>query len=152
MRRTPKPSSLTTSVAVLLSFVLTFEGCSVVITTKERIGPDPDKSYDKGESRATVEQALGEPIATETLADGSERAAYQYTARVNTSSWVSADGIPAQALVPLELSSLFLIELVFRPIAYGTKTKHTYQKEYVYGPDGTIVETSPERTVARVGS
>ena len=146
MRRTARPNSLTTGVAVLLIFVLALEGCSVAIAVKDRIGPNPTRDFKEGGARAQVEEKLGEPIATETLADGNVRAVYQYTARVNegSPSKVNVDlGVPMMLLL-LEVASYGLIELVFMPIAYFSKTKRTYQKAYVYAPDGTIVESSWE--------
>lgn len=146
MRRTATPNSLNAAVAVLLSFVLALEGCSVAIAVKDRIGPNPTRDFKEGGARAQVEEKLGEPIATETLSDGNVRAVYQYTARVNEGSPSKANldlRVPMMLLL-LEVASYGLIELVFMPIAYFSKTKRTYQKVYVYAPDGMIVESSSE--------
>lgn len=129
----------TACVALLLSFVLALEGCSFGIAHTRRIGPDPERAFKEGASREDIERKLGQPIATETLADGNVRAAYEYTARVGRStSWVF--GEDAGAFAMLDVRSLFLLELIFMPVAYFTKPKYTYQKEYVFSPDGTIVE------------
>jgi hypothetical protein len=149
MPRSLKQSTLNASMAVLLSFVLTLEGCSVAIAMKDRIGPNPTRDFKEGAARAEVEDKLGAPIATETLPDGNVRAVYQYTARVRKESSGAAissgaGGQVVEMFLLLEVATYGLIEMVFMPIAYFSKTKNTYQKVYVYAPDGTIVESSWE--------
>lgn len=119
--------------------LLTLAGCSAVISAQERFGPDPDREILVGTSRAKVEQLLGAPISTDVLIDGRTRTTYEYTARV----------VRDPQIFLISLVTLGLFEPILTPVAYFGKPEVTYQKDVVYGPDDTVVESSSERPIPR---
>ena len=125
-----------------ICLVLALQGCSWVIAGQPRIGPNPDRDFKVGTSRADVERALGTPITSETLADGRVKALYEYTVR----GPVASD--TARYVVECQIRTVGFCDLIGLGIpmlfAYFDRPKNTYQKEYIYGLDDTIVESSPE--------
>ena len=122
--------------------VLALQGCSLAIAAKPRFGPDPDHEFKVGTSRADVEWELGKPITSETLADGRVKAVYEYTVRGS----VAPDTL--QSIVGCQFQTLGFCDVLslgaWMLFAYFDRPKYTYQKEYIYGPDDTIVESFPE--------
>ncbi len=88
-------------------------------------------------TREEVEQKLGKPVETWTLADGRLRAVYQYTVREGE---IGDGDLWMMAFV----FTFGLSELVLMPVAYFNKTKRTYLKEYTYHQDGTVADFSGE--------
>ncbi len=128
------------SVALLVSLALILQGCSLLIAKKPRYGPHPDSDLRADATRGDVERLLGKPVESSTLADGRLRALYKYTVRQGTFGETDVT-IACIAFV----FTFGLSELLFMPIAYFQKEKRTYLKAYIYHPDGTIAETSPEQ-------
>ncbi len=121
-------------VALLISFAMLVQGCSVAIDSRRRIGPYPDRDL---KTREEVERKLGKPVETWTLADGRLRAVYQYTVREGE---IGHGDLWMMAFV----FTFGLSELVLMPVAYFNKTKRTYLKEYTYHQDGTVADFSGE--------
>ena len=91
---------------------------------------------------------LGRPIETERLADGRLRAVYEYTVRVG-GGWVLSGSNQLEFVEKGFLSSFGATELIFMPVAYFTKERLTYQKEYIYDLDEKVAESYPERGVLK---
>ena len=120
-------------------FIFALQGCSIAIAAIDRLGPDPDKTLNVGSSRSDVEQELGKPIVSETLDAGRVKATYEYTARVGSLRGKELAGFATVAVV-VDMLTFGVAELFMPSKMASEKRARTYQKEFVYGPDGNVSE------------